>query len=78
MLRRAAGAYPVAHLAAADVLAHQGSLAGARAELEAYLASGAQDYHVAAENWLKALANQTGKPHAYALGLGCATDVAPR
>jgi hypothetical protein len=55
-LRRAAGTYPVAHLGAADVLAHQGSIMGARAELEAYLASGAKDYHVAAENWLKALA----------------------
>ncbi len=55
-LRRAASTYPVAHLGAADVLAHQGSIMGARAELEAYLASGARDYHVAAENWLKALA----------------------
>ena len=55
-LRRAAGTYPVAHLGAADVLAHQGLVIEARAELEAYLASGAKDYHVAAENWLKALA----------------------
>lgn len=55
-LRRAAATYPVAHLGAADVLAHQGSLAGARAELQAYLASGAKDYQRAAENWLKALA----------------------
>jgi len=55
-LRRAARAYPVAHLGAADVLAHQGSLAEARAELEAYLASGDKDYHIAAENWLKLLA----------------------
>ncbi len=55
-LRHAASAYPVAHLAAADVLAHQGSLTEARTELEAYLASGAKDYHLAAQNWLKSLA----------------------
>jgi predicted Zn-dependent protease len=55
VLRRAARAYPVAHLGAADVLAHQGSLVEARAELEAYLASGEKDYHRAAENWLKLL-----------------------
>lgn len=55
-LRRAAVTYPVAHLGAADILVHQGSLAGARAELQAYLASGSKDYRRAAENWLKALA----------------------
>jgi predicted Zn-dependent protease len=54
-LRRAARAYPVAHLGAADVLVHQGSLDQARAEVEAYLATGAKDYHRAAENWLKIL-----------------------
>jgi tetratricopeptide (TPR) repeat protein len=54
-LRRAARAYPVAHLAAADVLTHQGSLSEARAELKAYLASGEQDYQRAAEIWLKLL-----------------------
>jgi tetratricopeptide (TPR) repeat protein len=54
-LRRAAGTYPVAHLGAADVLAHQGSLPEARAELQAYLGSGAKDYRTAAENWLKVL-----------------------
>jgi predicted Zn-dependent protease len=54
-LRRAAPSYPVAHLGAADVLVHQGSLAQARAEVEAYLATGAKDYHRAAENWLKVL-----------------------
>jgi hypothetical protein len=54
-LRRAARAYPVAHLGAADVLAHQGSIAEARAELQAYLASGAKDYLRPAESWLKAL-----------------------
>jgi tetratricopeptide (TPR) repeat protein len=54
-LRRAAVVYPVAHLGAADVLAHQGSLTEARAELQAYLASGAKDYLRAAESWLKLL-----------------------
>lgn len=54
-LRHAADAYPVAHLAAADVLAHQGSLSEARAELQAYLASGDKDYLRPAENWLKLL-----------------------
>ena len=56
-LRRAASANPVAHLGAADVLAHQGSIVEARAELHAYLASGAKDYRTPAENWLKLLAN---------------------
>jgi len=56
-LRSAAGTNPVAHLGAADVLAHQGSIADARAELRAYLASGAKDYRAPAENWLKLLAN---------------------
>jgi predicted Zn-dependent protease len=55
-LRHAAASYPVAHLGAADVLAHQGSLPEARAELQAYLASGAKDYRTPAENWLKLLA----------------------
>jgi Tfp pilus assembly protein PilF len=55
-LRRAASAYPVAHLGAADVLAHQGSLPEARAELHAYLSSGAKDYLNAAKNWLTSLA----------------------
>ena len=54
-LRRAAAAYPVAHLAAADVLVHQGSTADARGELQVYLASGAKDYRAAAEGWLKLL-----------------------
>jgi Tfp pilus assembly protein PilF len=56
-LRHAASAYPVAHLGAADVLAHQGLLTEARAELQAYLASGAKDYRNAAQNWLKSLTN---------------------
>jgi tetratricopeptide (TPR) repeat protein len=54
-LRRAARVYPVAHLGAADVLTHQGSLTEARAELKAYLDSGEPDYQRAAENWLKLL-----------------------
>jgi predicted Zn-dependent protease len=54
-LRSSARAYPVAHLAAADVLAHQGSPTEARAELQAYLATGAKDYRTAAGNWLKSL-----------------------
>jgi predicted Zn-dependent protease len=54
-LHRASGVYPVAHLAAADVLAHQGSVTEARVELHAYLTSGAKDYLRAAENWLKLL-----------------------
>jgi hypothetical protein len=54
-LRRAARSYPVARFGAADVLAHQGSVAAARAELEAYLATGALDYRRAAEIWLKTL-----------------------
>jgi Tfp pilus assembly protein PilF len=56
-LRRAVSANPVAHLGAADVLAHQGSIADARAELRAYLASGAKDYRTPAENWLRLLTN---------------------
>jgi predicted Zn-dependent protease len=54
-LRRAARAYPVGHVGAADVLAHQGSTAEARAELQAYLASGEKDYRIPAQNWLKLL-----------------------
>ena len=54
-LRRAARTYPVAHIGAADVLAHQGSVSEARAELRAYLASGEKDYRIPAENWLQLL-----------------------
>ncbi len=54
-LRRAARAYPVAHLAAADVLAHQGAAAEARSEVEAYLATGAPEHRNVAEKWLKLL-----------------------
>lgn len=54
-LRRAARTYPVARFGAADVLAHQGSAAEARAEIEAYLGSGDRDYRRPAEIWLKLL-----------------------
>jgi tetratricopeptide (TPR) repeat protein len=56
-LRRAAGTYPEAHLGAADVLAHLGSTVEARAEVEAYLASGGAEYRKIAESWLNLLAN---------------------
>jgi hypothetical protein len=54
-LRRAAQAFPEAHFGAADVLAHQGAAAEARAEVEAYLATGAPEHRNLAENWLKLL-----------------------
>jgi hypothetical protein len=54
-LHRAARAYPEAHLAAADVLEHQGSLAEARAEIAAYLATGAAEHRKVAESWRKLL-----------------------
>jgi Flp pilus assembly protein TadD len=55
-LESAAREYPEAHLAAADVLIHDGSLAGARKEVEAYLASGNADQKSLAEDWLRLLA----------------------
>jgi len=54
-LRIAAREYPEAHLAAADVLVHRGSLEGARAEILAYLATGVQDQKSVAESWLRLL-----------------------
>jgi tetratricopeptide (TPR) repeat protein len=57
-LRRAAQAYPEAHLGAADVLAHQNSVREARAEVEAYLASGGAGHRKLAESWLKLLSLQ--------------------
>ena len=54
-LQSAAHEYPEAHLAAADVLIHDGSLAEARKELEAYLASEASDQKPLAESWLRLL-----------------------
>jgi Flp pilus assembly protein TadD len=54
-LQLAAREYPEAHLAAADVLIHDGSLAGARKEIEAYLASGSADQKSLAEAWLRLL-----------------------
>jgi predicted Zn-dependent protease len=57
-LHRAAPAYPEAHLVAADVLTHNGSTADARAEVEAYLASGGAEFRKIAESWLKLLSLQ--------------------
>ena len=54
-LQSAAREYPEAHLAAADVLIHQGSLEDARQEVEAYLASGSADQKFLAEAWLRLL-----------------------
>lgn len=54
-LRLAAREYPEAHLAAADVLVHKGSLAAARTEVEAYLASDAAEQRPLAEAWLRLL-----------------------
>jgi predicted Zn-dependent protease len=57
-LRGAAHVYPEAHLGAADVLAHQNSVREARAEVEAYLASGGTAHRKLAESWLKLLSLQ--------------------
>jgi tetratricopeptide (TPR) repeat protein len=54
-LHRAAPVYPEAHLAAADVLSHQGSPREARAEIELYLSAGAAEHRRIAESWLKLL-----------------------
>jgi tetratricopeptide (TPR) repeat protein len=54
-LRLAAPEYPEAHLAAADVLMHEGSLDGARKEVDAYIASGNTDQKPLAEAWLRLL-----------------------
>jgi Flp pilus assembly protein TadD len=54
-LESAAREFPEAHLAAADVLIHDGSLTGARKEVEAYLASGSTDQKSLAESWLRLL-----------------------
>jgi hypothetical protein len=54
-LRPAARTYPEAHLGAADVLTHQGSEIEARAEVEAYLATGVAEHRKIAESWLKLL-----------------------
>jgi Tfp pilus assembly protein PilF len=47
--------FPEARLAAADLLVHQGSLDAARAEVEAYLATGSPEYKALAESWLRFL-----------------------
>jgi Flp pilus assembly protein TadD len=54
-LQSVASEYPEAHLAAADVLIHIGSLAAARKELDAYLASGAAEQRSLAESWSRLL-----------------------
>jgi superkiller protein 3 len=54
-LRLAAHQYPEAHLAAADVLIHRGSLTAARREVEAYVASDAVERRPLAEAWLRFL-----------------------
>lgn len=55
VLHLAAREYPEAHLAAADVLIHDGSIDGARKEVQAYLASGSTDHKSLAEDWLRLL-----------------------
>lgn len=57
LLKRAEKSVLEAHLAAADVLAHQGLQAEARAEIAAYLAAKTPAYRSIAEAWLKLLAN---------------------
>jgi Flp pilus assembly protein TadD len=57
-LRCAAREYSEAHLAAADVLIHQGALPEAKQEIEAYLASGSPDQKSLAEAWLRLLTIQ--------------------
>jgi Flp pilus assembly protein TadD len=54
-LQTSAREYPEAHLAAADVLIHSGSLAAARKEVDAYLASGGVEQRPLAEAWLRLL-----------------------
>lgn len=54
-LQLAAREFPEAHLAAADVLVHQGSFEGARTEVQAYLATGIPDQKPLAESWLRLL-----------------------
>jgi tetratricopeptide (TPR) repeat protein len=57
-LQAAAREYPEAHLAAADVLIHLGSLVDARREVQVYLTSGNTDQKGLAEAWLKLLTIQ--------------------
>jgi tetratricopeptide (TPR) repeat protein len=54
-LRIAVQEFPEAHLAMADVLMHQGSIATARSEVEAYLAAPHPEQMQLAEAWLKML-----------------------
>jgi Tfp pilus assembly protein PilF len=57
-LRIAEREFPEARLAAADVLVHQGSFDSARAEVEAYLATGNEEYRALAQSWLRLLTLQ--------------------
>lgn len=54
-LRIAEREFPEAHLAAADVLLHQGSLAAAREEVEKYLTTENPEHKPLAEAWLRML-----------------------
>jgi tetratricopeptide (TPR) repeat protein len=54
-LSKASRQYPQAHLGAAEVLEHQGSVAGAQAELEAYLANPDAEHRKIAGIWLQLL-----------------------
>ena len=54
-LQIAARDFPEAHLAAADLHMHQASFDKARAEVEAYLESGSEEYRALAESWLHLL-----------------------
>jgi Flp pilus assembly protein TadD len=54
-LRIAVQEFPEAHLAMADVLIHQGSIAAARSEVEAYLSAPNPEQKQLAEAWLKML-----------------------
>jgi len=54
-LRIAEREFPEAHLAIADVLMHQGSLAAARDEVEKYLATKDPEHKPLAEAWLRML-----------------------
>ena len=54
-LRIAEREFPEAHLAIADVLMHQGSLAAAREEVEKYLRTKNPEHKPLAEAWLRML-----------------------
>jgi superkiller protein 3 len=54
-LKIASRDFPEAHLAAADIQVHRGSLEGARDEIRAYLATGFTEQKGLAEAWLRFL-----------------------